>query len=37
MKPERGSYSWEMLPGLELVVVPSEIKDHDGKVVEVVG
>jgi suppressor of fused-like protein len=34
---QRGSYHWDDLPGLEVTVVPSEIKDRDGKVVEVVG
>jgi len=33
----RGSYRWEALPGLVVTVVPSEIKDHDGKIVEVIG
>jgi suppressor of fused len=33
----RGTYRWPALPGLELTVVPSEIKDRAGKVVEVVG
>jgi hypothetical protein len=34
---QRGSYRWDDLPGLEVTVVPSEIKDHDGKIVQVVG
>jgi len=33
----RGNYGWPMLPGLDLVVVPSEIKDHEGRVIEVIG
>ena len=33
----RGKYGWAMLPGLNLVVVPSEIKDHEGRVIEIVG
>ena len=33
----RGSYTWAELPGLEVLVVPSEIKDPDGEVVEVIG
>jgi len=33
----RGSYHWDDLPGLEVTVVPSEIKDHGGKIVEVIG
>jgi len=33
----RGSYSWEKLPGLVVTVIPSEIKDRDGQVVQVVG
>lgn len=33
----RGAYRWERLPGLALTVVPSEVKDHDGNVTEVVG
>ncbi len=33
----RGSYRWEELPGLEVTIVPSEIKDRDGKTIEVIG
>lgn len=34
---QRGSYRWEELPGLEVSVLPSEIKNADGKVVQVIG
>jgi suppressor of fused len=37
LKPIRGKYTWPDLPGLTLVVQPSEITDSTGKVVEVVG
>jgi hypothetical protein len=33
----RGRYRWDDLPGLELTVLPSEIKDRAGKIVEVIG
>jgi hypothetical protein len=33
----RGIYCWDDLPGLEVTVVPSEIKDKDGKTIETVG
>jgi hypothetical protein len=32
-----GTYRWTALPGFELTVVPSQIKDREGNVVEVVG
>jgi hypothetical protein len=37
LEPKRGTYRWAFLPDLELIVVPSEIKDKDGKVVETIG
>jgi len=37
LRPERGTYRWEVLKGFELEVVPTEIKDPDGKVIRVVG
>jgi hypothetical protein len=37
IRPQRGIYRWDELPGLALTVTPSEIKDHDGNVVEVIG
>jgi hypothetical protein len=37
VSPQRGSYHWDALPGVEMIVVPSEVKDRDGNVVEVVG
>jgi hypothetical protein len=33
----RGPYRWDDLPGLEIEVVPSEIKDPEGKITEVIG
>lgn len=35
LKPKRGEYTWPEVPGLTVVVEPSEITDADGKVVEV--
>ncbi len=35
--PRRGTYEWSRLPGLTLVVEPSEIKDRDGRVVDTIG
>lgn len=37
LKPKRGVYSWDELPGLQIEVVPIEIKDAQGKVIQVVG
>ncbi len=37
LEGKRGTYRWDPLPGLELVVLPSEIKDAEGKVVRVIG
>ncbi len=37
LAPRRGRYHWEALPGLEVTVVPSEIKDQNGKIIEVIG
>jgi hypothetical protein len=37
LRPERGVYRWPVLPDFEIEVVPTEIKDRDGKVVRVVG
>lgn len=36
LEARRGAYRWPELPGLEVAVVPSEIRDRDGKVVKVV-
>jgi hypothetical protein len=36
-RAQRGIYRWDELPGLTVTVTPSEIKDHDGNVVEVIG
>ena len=33
----RGLYRWDELPGLQIEVVPSEIKDPEGKVMDVIG
>ena len=33
----RGSYRWDDLPGFEIEVVPSEIKDPEGGVIQVIG
>jgi suppressor of fused len=35
--PKRGTYSWDGLERFILKIVPSEIKDSSGKVVEVIG
>ena len=37
LRPARGDYRWPSLPGFVIRVVPTEIKDKDGKVAEVVG
>jgi hypothetical protein len=37
LRPVRGSYSWAEIPGLTIVVEPSEITDPHGKVMEVIG
>jgi hypothetical protein len=37
LRPIRGTYTWPKLPGVTLVVVPSEITDPEGKVIEVIG
>jgi hypothetical protein len=37
LKPERGTYEWPRLPGVVVEIIPSEIKDQDGNVVEVIG
>ncbi len=37
LKPVRGSYRWPSIEGFTLKVVPTKIKDQDGKVTEVVG
>ena len=37
LKPQRGDYAWDQLPNLVVTVEPSEIRDHEGKVVKTVG
>lgn len=37
LQPKRGDYSWKRLPGFVLRVVPTEIKDQQGNVKEIVG
>jgi suppressor of fused len=37
LKVERGTYHWARLPTVVIQVVPSEIKDQDGKVIRVIG
>ncbi len=37
LRAKRGTYRWDALPGLAVVVVPSEIKDREGKIVRVIG
>lgn len=37
LKPERGIYRCAGLPTVVMQVVPSEIKDQDGKVIQVIG
>lgn len=37
LRPVRGTYSWPQIPGLMMVVQPSELTDPDGKVIEVIG
>ena len=37
LKPERGDYRWSRLANVVIQVVPSEIKDQDGKVIKVFG
>jgi len=37
ISPRRGILSWPALPGFTLEVVPTEIKDQEGNVVESVG
>jgi hypothetical protein len=35
--PRRDSYCWDEFPGFTLEVVPTEIKDANGKVIDVIG
>jgi hypothetical protein len=37
VKPERGEYRFDSLPGFTLVVLPTEIKDQEGNVIRVIG
>jgi hypothetical protein len=37
LKVARGTYQWPLLPGFTLEVVPSEIRDPDGKLLQVIG
>lgn len=37
LRIERGKYQWADLPQFVLEVVPTEIKDHDGQIVAVIG
>jgi hypothetical protein len=37
IRAQRGIYRWDELPGLAVTVTPSEIKDHEGNVAEVIG
>ncbi len=37
LRPLRGTYTWAELPDVTLVVVPSEITNPDGQVIEVIG
>jgi suppressor of fused-like protein len=37
LKPKRGEYNLEELPTLTVAVVPSEIRNSEGNVVEIVG
>lgn len=37
LKPQRGEYSWPLLPNLVIHVVPSEIKDRHGEVIKTIG
>ncbi len=37
LRPQRGEYEWSSLPGFKIRVVPTEIKDDQGKVAEVIG
>jgi hypothetical protein len=37
LRPVRGTYAWPELPGLTLEIVPSELRDPDGELIEVVG
>ena len=37
LKPARGTYRWNGLPSVMIRVVPSEIKDQHGKVIQVIG
>jgi hypothetical protein len=37
LHPHRGIYRWSPLPGLEIEVIPTEIKDSEGRIIRVVG
>jgi hypothetical protein len=37
LEPRRGSYSWTELPGIEVSVIPTDIRDTDGTVIETIG
>jgi hypothetical protein len=37
LRPVRGAYAWPELPRFALTVVPSEITNPDGEVIEVIG
>jgi suppressor of fused len=37
LRPERGTYRWASLPKVVVEVVPSEIKDQKGRVIQVIG
>jgi hypothetical protein len=37
LEPKRGQYQWPELPGLTIIVRPTEIRDKDDRVIEVVG
>ena len=37
LKPQRGNYTWDQLSNLVVTVEPTEIRDHEGKVVKTVG
>jgi suppressor of fused-like protein len=37
LRAQRGTYTWDELPGVTLEVVPSEIRGPDGELIEVIG
>ena len=37
IKPQRGDYAIDLLPGLTIHVAPTEIRNQDGEVIDIIG